>query len=452
MNEALKQFLQEENKSIGSGVVLFNDFEGKLTKSVYVKNYKYDYIKYLSKSTEDENDEENKNEFLFVRREIEIWLRVVLMLDMLNNRKPNASAVIYLPGQNLEVSVGTFIANSVPKNVKPFSYDTYLWESYYNTVASLCMDLPYFDESKKEAIKTPIGIMDSFVLDAILGVVPNPITETYRILINLNEQIHDLLSKQGVPRDVVLTDELLDRYKIKDVLGVHVFDISYPVIAEFLNIPRGSSERREHMQFNDYLEEKTKEYSKVVQDFTEVLALYEGESDEQVNDACVTAYSKALDAVRMWVRLVGQLNLLEAQYMESTTLLHMPEDDITVNISTRVSILSSVNSNGGRKLYTDIEGYNPGREEVIVTPIGEMGSDMLNKILEIKDNPVMLLYKHFGDLLHCIHNILSMPLHDELSGDVILTAELLAEHGINDVLHVYKMDKSLYWVNKFFKS
>lgn len=205
------------------------------------------------------------------------------------------------------------------------------------------------------------------------------------------------------------------------------------------------------MNFNEYLEEKTKEYSKVVQDFTDVLALYEGEADEQINKACIDAYSKAIDAVRMWVRLVGQLNLLEAKYVESVTVLHLPEDDLNISINARAVVLSNTDGNSGKELHTDIEGYNGGSEETIGTPIGEMGSDMLRKILEIKDNPVVLMYRHLGDLLHCIHNMLSMPLHDGLSGDVILTKELLAEHEIQDVLHVYKMDKVLFNIEDFFK-
>lgn len=205
------------------------------------------------------------------------------------------------------------------------------------------------------------------------------------------------------------------------------------------------------MDFNKYLEEKTKEYSKVVQDFTECLALYEGEADEQSNKTCLDAYDKALDAVRLWVRLVGQVNMLESKYMESVTLLHLPENDLNISITARAVKFTAIDGQDGRVVHSEIEGYIDGSEEGIATPIGEMGSDMLQKILEIEDNPVMLMYTHLGDLLHCIHNMLSMPLHDELSGDVVLTKELLAEHEIQDVLHVYKMDKVLFNINEFFK-
>lgn len=206
------------------------------------------------------------------------------------------------------------------------------------------------------------------------------------------------------------------------------------------------------MNFNDFLQEKTKEYSAVVKDFTEVLALYEGEAEEQINDACMEAYYKAVDAVRLWIRLVEQVDLLESNYMESIAVLHLPTDDIRISVSARAILASDVDVDGAKAIVPEIEGYDLGYEELLGTPIGEMGFHTLQKILEIEDNPVKILYLHFQDLLHCIHNMLSMPLHDELPPDTILTEELLAEHGIQDVLEVHKMDKILFNVEDFFKN
>jgi len=206
------------------------------------------------------------------------------------------------------------------------------------------------------------------------------------------------------------------------------------------------------MQFNEFLEEKTKELAKPVEDFIGTLAVYEGEAEEQSDKLCLDAYYKAVDAVRIWLRLVELLDMTEARYMESVAVLHLPDDDITVSVSTR-AILDTNQSRGSSKDFNAvIEGFDIGWRDLLVTPIGEMSDVTLKHVLGVADNPVMLLYRHLGDLLHLIHNILSMPLHDQIPANVLLTEELLREHGIQDVLGVYKMDKVLFDIDSFFES
>lgn len=204
------------------------------------------------------------------------------------------------------------------------------------------------------------------------------------------------------------------------------------------------------MKAMDFFTEQTKELAKPVYDFIGTLAVYEGEADKESDKQCRDAYYKALDAVKIWLRLLELLGMMEAEYMESVTVLHLPEDDIRINVSTRTFAVSGTDGGGEKAFHSEIPGFDPGCRELIATPIGEMGSTTLTYILGVEDNPVKLLYGHLGDILHCIHNILSMPLHDEVPADAILTAELLEEHGIQDVLGVYKMDKILFDIYDFF--
>ena len=240
MNDGLKQFLSKETELLCAGVNVFKKFEGSRSISAYVEDCKTKEVKpYIPLFTEEGNDRDCKNNYLFMQRDIKNWLRVVLMLDMLNNRKDKASAVIYLPGKNIEVEVHTFAEIHIPDGIKPFECANYSWEGNYNSVASLCMDLPYFDNTAPDTLKTPIGVMDSFVLEAVLGVEPNPIIGVFEVLSGLNKQLHSFLSERGYSSNVVLTDELLAEYGIKDVLNVHVFDTKYPIIEKFLNISKG---------------------------------------------------------------------------------------------------------------------------------------------------------------------------------------------------------------------
>ena len=150
--------------------------------------------------------------------------------------------------------------------------------------------------------------------------------------------------------------------------------------------------------------------------------------------------------------MVELVNMTESKYRESFAVLHLPDDDIENTLIAR-SILSSNEVEGEHKRYTiEVENYVQDYRELIRTPIGELSDMVLEYILGVADNPVMLLYNPLGDLLHGIHNILSMPIHDEVPADVVLTAELLEEHGIQDVIGVYKMDKILFDISDFFEN
>lgn len=222
MNKFFKQYLTEESRNLILGVNVFQDFEDKKYSSVYAGEFDY------------QSSTKCIDQYLFIIRDIRNWLGVVLALDMLENRKESASAVIYLPTQDVEVKVGRDSTGSIPEGRKKLRYNKPLWDMFYEDVADKCRDIPYFERHTEKPVKTPVGIMDGFVLEALLGVGVNPITKAYEVFESLDQKIHNLLSERGAAEDVVLSDEVLTRYHIHDTLGVYKFDSMYGVINKFL--------------------------------------------------------------------------------------------------------------------------------------------------------------------------------------------------------------------------
>jgi len=218
MNEHLKQYLLDESKELLLGVSIFEDFLSKNDVAVYVGDYNYTMHPDLI------------DRYLFVVRDIKNWCGVLISLDMLENKRDSASAVIYLPNQNLEVRRTSKSTKTIPVGGKRVVYD----EDVLDSIARQYRDIPHFERYMEKPVKTPVGIMSAYMLEQLLGVV-NPITKTYEIFTTLNQKIHDLLSEQGVSEDVILTRELLAEHKVVDVLGVHQFDKMYPVIQKFLS-------------------------------------------------------------------------------------------------------------------------------------------------------------------------------------------------------------------------
>lgn len=188
---------------------------------------------------------------------------------------------------------------------------------------------------------------------------------------------------------------------------------------------------------NKFAEEMSISCSQPVKDFIDgYVPVYEGNAGELADNQCKEAYANAVQGCKDWVRYI-QIALLANDKKPSSQCATLYFPDRTVE----VEVLDGNESINYTHPYNNLQ-----EPEMITTPIGKMNYLTYHLILEVKDNPVQLLYRHLVKLRDNIHNILVMNGEhlDVLEGDW-----LLDDYHIVDVIGVHKMDVMLGYVKSF---
>lgn len=169
------------------------------------------------------------------------------------------------------------------------------------------------------------------------------------------------------------------------------------------------------------------------------LAVYEGTSNINNDNKLMKKYEEALKSVREWVKVVLSCEIMESKGVSSARAkLYLP--DRFLETSVNVSELSDV-----FEPFSSCVCRFPNRS-TLHTPIGEMGYVLYRAIVEVKDNPVKVLYGYFQSLIQQMRGIVE---HRRNCVVDLLHAGLLSEIGIVDVLGVASYDYLWYDVDRF---
>ena len=159
--------------------------------------------------------------------------------------------------------------------------------------------------------------------------------------------------------------------------------------------------------------------------------VYQVEDDIGVFDNGKTMQlQNAVRAVEKWLRAVGLCSLLENRSKTSELIsLTMPADELNVGMS-----MDGVYGDYFGDLRNDVH-----------TPIGSMSPYVCEAIVNVEENPVLLLYQFFDEQIRKERRMIV-----EKGGNVsILSSSILEEYGIVDVLGVYRLDSLMEGINKF---
>ncbi len=213
-----------------------------------------------------------------------------------------------------------------------------------------------------------------------------------------------------------------------------------------------------HQQLQSALRAESRELSQPVRKFAGTEAVYAGEEDGLLDAQCWEAYLDALDAVRRWLRIASLLDLSESLRTETHTLLYLPGEDLQVDVCVEAEVCMPVRNVPGvlfpaqgagsevmRRQWERPACFHRGSYEGISTPIGRMDSFLYRCLVEVRENPVSLIYRHFARLLEKTRGMLRA----QGAPDGVMEEGLLADYGIHDVIGVYRLDSSLAGVDRF---
>lgn len=195
MEKLLKEFLEKKAEVLSKPVMDFMD-----SQVVY--------------QTEDTDCEEvsgrnEKAKFLKVTEATREWLRAVALCSMLENRKKVREEVsLVVPDDDVSVSV---------------SMDGVFCDHYIE---------------QGDVAQTPIGVIDAYVYEAILGVKNNPIILLYQFFDEQLRKERSLMAGKDGSSTPILTRSVLERYGVNDVLGVYRMESLMQGINAFLHPDR----------------------------------------------------------------------------------------------------------------------------------------------------------------------------------------------------------------------
>ena len=187
-----------------------------------------------------------------------------------------------------------------------------------------------------------------------------------------------------------------------------------------------------------YLIELGADTAAVVRQFTDgsAIAVYEHPQNLDNDRRVMESYERAIEACRTWLR-----GVLAVEFMEGA--------DSIASVECALSLpdrLLGVSLRDGEPPFGGEDDIH--YREMLVTPIASrIDYFTYRAIIEIRENPVQLLYRYFRDLIHQMHHIIELPPFNE--ADRLLNRSLLADLGIVDVLGISRYDCFWYDVDRF---
>lgn len=185
-----------------------------------------------------------------------------------------------------------------------------------------------------------------------------------------------------------------------------------------------------------FLRKEADALNQPVKDFMECQVVYQIKSADDKElidyDRKAPKFQKVVNAVEKWLRAVALCSLLEDDSKTSETIsLTMPEED---SLDVRASM---------DRAFGDC--FSSLKDDNIYTPIGSMRAYVCEAIVNVEENPVLLLYQFFDEQIKMEHRLIA-----EKGGNVpILSGSILNEYGIVDLLGIYKLDTLMEGINRF---
>ena len=194
-----------------------------------------------------------------------------------------------------------------------------------------------------------------------------------------------------------------------------------------------------------YLEMKAAEYAEPVRKLmTEDIVFFGADSNTVITTSALVIYNEAEEAIMRWLSSVLEMSMSESQsHKEVMVVLHFPCSDMKVVVKGKDWTKDRVFEAEGNSCCEDVcQGYQE-KEDYLRTPIGEMNMFTYEAVMQIKDNPVKLLYLHFSSLLAKMHKCRGC--------ESVLNKKCLEDSNVKDNYHIYKMDLLLRDINDFFQ-
>lgn len=175
-----------------------------------------------------------------------------------------------------------------------------------------------------------------------------------------------------------------------------------------------------------FLEAKAKEYAGPVRALSDIASVYQGEHDIYIERICQDAYNTAKAAAMKWLYFVLLMEMAETSADSAKVELTVPCGGMEGRIYVNAIPLENIGIFD--TALNDCSGLSP---ELFYFNFGKMSRIAYEMVTTIKDNPIALLYRYFDSQLALLH---------DWCGEGLLTAAVLCEHQVHDILDIHRME------------